>query len=174
MAREAAILCSVGGQQVPTAQRHSSGGGFILTWWVQMREQAMAGRWSRQSAGSGQSAQSVAGGGLSRQSWGDRAEGVSRVAGCLQVPANWGHVWRDRFSQALASSHTALPACLVWATNSLLFFLYNDSFENLISKGNCVNVNPNCEAQACVSTHASPVMGCSKNTPWAHCTGTEL
>lgn len=113
-------------------------------------------------------------GGLSRQSWGDRAEGVSREAGCLQVPASWGHVWRDRLSQALASSHTALPACLVWATNSLLFFFYDDSFENLISKGNCVNVNHDCEAQACVSTHASPIMGCSKNTPRAHCTGTGL
>lgn len=50
----------------------------------------------------------------------------------------------------------------------LLFSFYSDSFENPISKGNCGNVNHDREARACVGTHASPVMGCSKNTPRAH------
>lgn len=53
---------------------------------------------------------------------------------------------KDGLFQALASLHAALPRCPVWATDSLIFFFHYDSFENLISKGNCLNTNHDCEA----------------------------
>lgn len=86
-------------------------------------------------------------GGLTRQGGGGRQRGQVLAGACQlgRVPGGWGMCGGGRLFQAVASLHAPLPSCPVRATDSLIFLFYNDSFENLISKGNCLNTHHDCE-----------------------------